>query len=615
MNITVALMVKNEKSNLIDTIPFFKKHFYEVVIVDTGSSDGTVEYLREQKVKFRQAKWNYNFAEIRNMLLENATGDYILMLDADERIDEEFVKEMHEVVKTNEKSYEVKIINITDADRLNMSHINIRLFKNDGKFYYSGNIHEQLTHPNGHSPKPTKLSLLHYGYTSEVIKAKGKIKRNMRILKMELRKDPNNAFHNFNMSTELVGVKKYNEAILHLKKAARHAKGASFEPEIYRNILHCLMETKRYKDAEEIASEAIKRFEKDTRFYFILAQVLLRMGRVEDAEHEMKKGLGAFLNVGRTVDGTENVYLLLEMLKISKKKRDIDSIMKIIDVLAGLTHNSSTVLKELINVMLHTFKQDDLYNFIKNNVKDETKQSKLFFEYSVKKGIREIPINKTSSAEERIIKLWFINKFSQLKREYDALGAKLKTKVLAKLYVYNLEHTRDEALQWLLENKTLEAIENFRIGNTVRKINYDGELYVAIVEELIKQKNTDEFSKLIQMYHFFQAKYWKGTGDILTEYYFDEIAVLLYVQYLQTIENDFDTWVKTSELLFAQEKWDDCLVLADKANQLNVNSFRPVELMILSLEKKNEVNLARQLVNEAKKQISHSQFIKERESL
>ena len=613
MNITVALMVKNEKQNLVETVPFFKQHFDEVVIIDTGSTDGTVEYLNTQDIKFTQAKWNYSFSEIRNKLLKEATGDYILMLDADERIDEEFVNEMRKVVETKQLSYEVKIMNITDANSLNLTHINIRLFKNDDNFYYDGNIHEQLKHVHGHTPQKTSLLLRHYGYRSEVVKSKGKRKRNMRILQMELKRDPNNAFHNFNMSTELMNLKKYNEALMHLKKAAKHGKGRSYESEIYRNMIYCLINTKRYDDAEEFARESIKHFKDETRFYFILAQILLKTGRVEDAEFEMQKGLGAFLNVGKTKDGTENVYLLFEMLKISKRKRDFDRIIKISNILIQMTNSNVNVVSEIINVMLQNFKGEELYEFIKNNVSGEENQTRLFFEYSVRQGIKEIPMNRITTAQDRIIKLWETSKYEQVIKETNALKDSSKIKMMAKIYAHNLDRQKENISSWLLENKTIQAIESFKNGEEVRKVNFDGQVFIALLEELIKQQKTEEFSNVIQMFHYFPAKFWKESGDILERYYFDDVAISMYSQYLQSVSGDADVWLKTAELLYTQEKWDDCLLFANKASQLNSKSFRPVELIILSLEKKNEIQLVNQVIDEVKNQISHSHFINSRQ--
>jgi hypothetical protein len=268
---------------------------------------------------------------------------------------------------------------------------------------------------------------------------------------------------------------------------------------------------------------------------------------------------------------------------------------------------------ELINFLIHSLDQDGLYDYIKKNVVNEEKQNKLFFEYRVKKGIKEIQMNKVTSTNDRIIKLWESSRYSNLIKEADELNADEKTKVIAMLYVYNLERNKEVVNEWLLENKTIKAIETFKNGGTIKSVNYDGTIYVAIIEELIKQRNINEFSKIIQMFHFFEKKYWKLVADILDKYYYDESALSMYIQYLQHIDTDFETWVRAAEILYTQEKWDDCLLLSEKASQLNSHNFRPIELMLLSLEKKNDIRTVQMIINEVKKQLGHSQFIKSRE--
>ncbi|MED2737579.1 glycosyltransferase family 2 protein [Bacillus toyonensis] len=614
MNITVALMVKNEKNNLEETIPFFKKHFSEVVIIDTGSTDGTVKFLEtEENIIFKEMKWKNDFAAVRNELINTATGDYILMLDADERIDEDFVNEMNALIKIDEKAFKVKIINVTDKDKINTSHTNVRLFKNDENFYYDGAIHEQLKHKEGYTPQTSSLAIHHYGYLSQVVMQKNKRKRNMRILEKELQKNPNNAFHLFNMSNELINLKKFNEALMHLKRSLKFGRGSSYEGEIYRNVIHCLIETKRFNEAESFADEAIVRFPEDTRFHFKKTQVLLKVGRIEDAELELRKGLGSFLSNLQTVDGTENIYTLWELLKIAKQKRDYDSITKTIKVLAELTLNQDVVVKEMINVLLHHYDQNGLYEYIKQNIGEEEIQKEMFFAYRIKKGIKEIPMNKVTTDENRFIKLWESNRYEQIQKEFKALKETEKNKLLAMLYVYNLDRKKDSFQNWLLQNKTIKAIEQFRTGTNLKQYGFDGDIYVAVIEELIKQRNINEFSKVIQMFHYFNKKYWKQVGYVLEKYYFDEMATSIFVEYLQTNSGDFGVWLRTAELLYTQEKWDESILFAEKASQIDKNNFRPIELIVLAYEKKGEKEIVKQLIADITKQVPQSDFIKNRQ--
>ena len=61
-----------------------KDYVDEIVVVDTGSTDNTIEVAKSYGAKVFESPWNNDFSTPRNMALENATGDWIIFLDADE---------------------------------------------------------------------------------------------------------------------------------------------------------------------------------------------------------------------------------------------------------------------------------------------------------------------------------------------------------------------------------------------------------------------------------------------------------------------------------------------------------------------------------------------------
>ena len=84
MNITICLIVKNEESMLAQCL---QSVIYadEIIIVDTGSTDNTVEIAKKYTDKvFTDYKWNDDFAEARNYALSKATSEWVLSIDADE---------------------------------------------------------------------------------------------------------------------------------------------------------------------------------------------------------------------------------------------------------------------------------------------------------------------------------------------------------------------------------------------------------------------------------------------------------------------------------------------------------------------------------------------------
>ena len=90
MLLSIVMMVKNEEINLDKTLfalsDLRTEIDSELIILDTGSIDNTVEIAKKYTDKVYFAKWNNNFADMRNISISYATGEWILILDADEKL-------------------------------------------------------------------------------------------------------------------------------------------------------------------------------------------------------------------------------------------------------------------------------------------------------------------------------------------------------------------------------------------------------------------------------------------------------------------------------------------------------------------------------------------------
>ena len=86
--ISLCMIVKNEERCLARCLESVKDFVHEIIIVDTGSTDKTVEIAREFTDSVYYFEWTDDFAEARNFALQYATSDYILQLDADEWLGE-----------------------------------------------------------------------------------------------------------------------------------------------------------------------------------------------------------------------------------------------------------------------------------------------------------------------------------------------------------------------------------------------------------------------------------------------------------------------------------------------------------------------------------------------
>ena len=84
---SICMIVKNEEKNLERCLRSVKQcKNYEIIIVDTGSTDNTLKIAKNHNAKIFKYKWNNDFSAARNKAMEYARGDWVLILDADEEL-------------------------------------------------------------------------------------------------------------------------------------------------------------------------------------------------------------------------------------------------------------------------------------------------------------------------------------------------------------------------------------------------------------------------------------------------------------------------------------------------------------------------------------------------
>ena len=81
------MIVINESARLARALESARGLVQEIIITDTGSTDGTKDIARRLGAEVHEFAWNDNYSEARNASIEKATGDWILVLDGDEYLD------------------------------------------------------------------------------------------------------------------------------------------------------------------------------------------------------------------------------------------------------------------------------------------------------------------------------------------------------------------------------------------------------------------------------------------------------------------------------------------------------------------------------------------------
>ena len=101
MNLTFCIIVKNEEKNLPRCLASVKNVVDEIVVLDTGSTDRTPEIAQEFGAKVHYFEWCNDFAAARNVSLKYVTGDWVLVLDADEYLSPKIAPHIRQAIQSD----------------------------------------------------------------------------------------------------------------------------------------------------------------------------------------------------------------------------------------------------------------------------------------------------------------------------------------------------------------------------------------------------------------------------------------------------------------------------------------------------------------------------------
>ncbi|WP_108669005.1 glycosyltransferase family 2 protein [Peribacillus acanthi] len=197
MKISGCVIAKNEEQFIENCLDSLKKVCDEIIFVDTGSTDRTIEIAKELGVQIYHYKWIDNFSAAKNYAISKAKGEWIIFLDADEYL-VDTRKEVYSELALNSKNYDsilCEIINVDEHNDIQSSHIGNRFFRKDNFIKFEGMIHEDLR-KKGDLLKSINgsnyMKIIHKGYSREQIQNKNKFERNLKLLLKQLDKDPEN---------------------------------------------------------------------------------------------------------------------------------------------------------------------------------------------------------------------------------------------------------------------------------------------------------------------------------------------------------------------------------------------------------------------------------------
>jgi glycosyltransferase involved in cell wall biosynthesis len=221
--ISLCMIVKNEEDKIGDCLAPMRPMVDEIIVVDTGSTDGTREVAREMGATVFEFPWTNDFSAPRNESIRRATGHYILWLDADDRMDMEEITKLREMKAglplDRPKAYYLLVDSASPLDG-ESSFYQLRLFPNKPGVRFEGRVHEQVNFSLQRLGIPLEnatIRIRHTGY-EDLSTIKGKYERNWSIQQADLEENPDNLTLHFYAARTLAGMNRHREAIHHIQK-------------------------------------------------------------------------------------------------------------------------------------------------------------------------------------------------------------------------------------------------------------------------------------------------------------------------------------------------------------------------------------------------------------
>ncbi len=186
MKLSAALIMKNEEENLPRLLDSLQEKFDEIVVVDTGSTDKSIEIAKSYGCKVYEHTWN-GFANARNYAISKCSGEWIWHFDADFELEEKEFEKFKKVVEfLDSKDIEalfVKVKNFGMDGTIKSISSQVFIHRNLPYIHWEGNIHEDLIIQK--SSYDFDIYVNHYGYQKADIQLQ-KAKRNLSLLYKDL---------------------------------------------------------------------------------------------------------------------------------------------------------------------------------------------------------------------------------------------------------------------------------------------------------------------------------------------------------------------------------------------------------------------------------------------
>lgn len=294
--LSLIMIVRDEAENIPAVLGPLQGKFDEMIVVDTGSVDGTPEIARAHGATVHFFEWINDFAAARNESIRHATGDWLFWLDADDRMSADEVERIRALIALHPEgdvAYYCHLRSLGSSWTNEQNLLQVRLFPNVPDLAFVGEVHERVTESlraAGVRVEPSPVEIVHVGYV-DADALPEKYARNLDIMTRMLDENPRELQTRYQLIMQLAAMGKTEETLEHLEILGEHvAEVTSDVDKIYRYLLLKGIVHRNFGDmdaAREAYEEVIETFPNMGVSHYLIATILYEEGRWD----EMRKHL------------------------------------------------------------------------------------------------------------------------------------------------------------------------------------------------------------------------------------------------------------------------------------------------------------------------------------
>jgi glycosyltransferase involved in cell wall biosynthesis len=225
----LCIIARNEEDNLRECLKSVTTLVDEIVIVDTGSTDGTKLVAASFGARIVDFVWRDDFSAARNECMRHAAGDWLFWLDADERLDVANQSRMRfllgELQAENVAYAMLQLSRLSNATSLPLSKTTVRLFRNDPKLHWRNRVHEQILpalREYGAELRRVDVTIDHLGF-QDTNALRSKRDRNLYLLQLDEAEHPNDVGILFNLGVAFLDNAQPDKALPNLLRSLKLA--------------------------------------------------------------------------------------------------------------------------------------------------------------------------------------------------------------------------------------------------------------------------------------------------------------------------------------------------------------------------------------------------------